>query len=197
MDFLEKVKAAFKTGTNEEKLKIFDECAKASEKDKEQFFDICLKDFNQQMREKAAQNIHLLPTKYEQFLKDPDPSIRIIILKLSPQIASKLTPQVTTKQKKLSVLEVITTLMNDSVREVRLALAEVLAVHLEKPENLTVLQNYDKKLKKFWQTGMVMFKLLEVKLSKNLQLSMDLLLLFKNLPLLFKKCLFIANGGFA
>ena len=86
------------------------------------FFQKVTEDFNHEVRRQAAQMITLCPQQYPSFLSDPDPQVRIEIVKLSVEIAKLLGNQA-------QVLQGLSKLSSDSDPEVRCALASVLHEH--------------------------------------------------------------------
>ncbi|OHS98288.1 HEAT repeat family protein [Tritrichomonas foetus] len=89
---------------------------------REALFRRVTEDFNHEVREAAANKIYLCPHMYTKFLADPDPQVRIAIINNSVLIR---------ETQKESVLTALTSIVNDSVAEVRCALARVLYRHAE------------------------------------------------------------------
>ena len=87
-------------------------------------FQRVLSDFNHEVREEAAKAILLCPNLYMNFLADPDAQVRIAIINLSVEIGKALNRQV-------EIVSDLEKLVNDSVAEVRCALARILHLHVK------------------------------------------------------------------
>ena len=91
--------------------------------EREVIFNKVSEDFNHEVREAAANLICLCPQCYQKYLSDPDPQVRIAIINNSVEIRKFLGLQETTFLKSFDAL------VNDSVAEVRCALANILHQH--------------------------------------------------------------------
>ena len=91
------------------------------ENDRETVFKKISEDFNHEVRELAAKQISLCPKMYQQYLTDPDPKVRVAIVENSVQIRKELNDD--------TILDSLRDLSNDSVAEVRVAVARIIHEH--------------------------------------------------------------------
>ncbi|KAH0786888.1 HEAT repeat family protein [Histomonas meleagridis] len=98
--------------------------------EREAIFSKISEDFNHEVREAAAKLICYCPSYYQKFLSDPDPQVRIAIINNSVEIRKSLPDQDI-------FLKSLDTLANDSVAEVRCALAHVLHLHSKEEKGET------------------------------------------------------------
>ncbi|KAH0788452.1 HEAT repeat family protein [Histomonas meleagridis] len=87
-----------------------------------EIFNLVINDFNHEVREAAANQIVLCPSCYKIFLSDPDPKVRIAIIKHSIDIRKEL-------KNDEDFFKSFEALQNDSVADVRRVFATVLADH--------------------------------------------------------------------
>lgn len=88
----------------------------------EQIFRKIADNFNHEVRESAASKITLCPKMYQTFLSDPDPKVRVEIVKNSVEIRRALNDDE-------NILKSLQDLTKDSVAEVRVALGHVIYKH--------------------------------------------------------------------
>lgn len=102
--------------------------SEANESDLKTLFEKVSQDFNHQVREEAAEKILLYPEAFKTFLADPDPQVRITIVNKSVEIKKALIEKGRLENPDF-VIDNLQVLENDSVSEVRCALARILYKH--------------------------------------------------------------------
>ncbi|KAK8881647.1 hypothetical protein M9Y10_004391 [Tritrichomonas musculus] len=103
------------------KIDAIKQFGSVSQDDREKLFEKVLEDLSHEVREEAANNIEFCPSMYKKYLADPDPRVRIAIIRNSVKIRKTET----------DILKTLKGLIDDPDPEVRCAFAKILQQHSE------------------------------------------------------------------
>lgn len=170
---LEEVRLGLQSPDLKSRIDAVENFEKVPENNLKVLFETVLKDFHREVRQAAARQIHLFPSKFEDFINDPDPEVKIIAISNSLKVVQQNDFK--------GIVKKLALLINDPISSVKCAVAKVLPELVEKDTTKTILADVISIAKEFLNSNDDDLKIESAKIVQRLTKTYGFDYLFEKL----------------